>query len=439
MANQNKNFKLSNLSQDKLSLATPYSTTVNTRGNVLYDNYTAFFTSGEFTIYGEKDGKAIYLRQPMKDQYPSIQTLRMNVSEENIPALKSLDDFFRESLGRFEELSGLSDLSYRSFLRPYTRQDGTTVYSCDLNLDVRESKDSGDLSYLTKFFDDTNQPVKVESFDALTQLVGSRCTVNVKFVIDYQVRGKNNEVNAVLKAKFVQFRKDRRQEIDPELKAVRLHDIDINDLKADIKLIKGEDGMMTKQKMARVQYKEAVGKRFRLEDFVLTKGEGSYVGLPPESFDGDDIRPKISIIATDGNQEVLEKLDQVFSERNQELREMWDITKKSKLDYVSCMKPDSTDALIFKLELFDREDNKTKFIIDGKELEWSSKADLREYVKLGTQFKNVNVVISKVWHSKTDKQYSIKLKLKSCVLVPDQRTKQSRDYLEFGKFTDELV
>jgi hypothetical protein len=174
---------------------------------------------------------------------------------------------------------------------------------------------------------------------------------------------------------------------------------------------------------------------------VLNKVEGSYVGLPPDNFDGDAIRPKITFILDEANLENFQKFDGVFGERNAELREMWEITKKSKLDYQSCIKEDNGGSNVAKLELFDAPDNKTKFIVNGKELEWSTTTDLRPHIRLGTQIKNPNIVISKIWHNKQDKNYALKLKLKSCVLVQDERSKQRESYIEFGKFSndEELV
>jgi len=436
MANKNINLKLNSLAVECLSVAAPYSTKVNTRGTILYNNQTPYFETGDFMVYGEKDGKSTYLRQV--ESYPTIQTVRMNVSAQNVSALQSLDEFIVSNKEHFEQLSGIKDLNYRSFLRLYTKPDGTKLYSCDLSLNVKDIKNDGtELVYLTKFYDDTNQVTKIKDFDHLKSSIGDRSLLNVKFLVDYQVKPKTKEFSVSLKAQFVQIKKPATTgtEIDPELRALKLSETPVDELKAKITLesLEPQGGQKPKQNTARILYNAKPGRRFRLDDFVLKKSEGVAVGLPPDAYDGVAIRPKLTFMLEDGNLENVEKLDAVFSQRADELREMWGITKKSKLDYSSCAR-ESNDVKTLKLELFDQPDNKTKFILNNSELEWNTSSDLRDYIKLGTQFKNVNIVLSKVWHNKQDKQYSLKLKLKSCVLVLDEKSKQRKEYIEFGKF-----
>jgi hypothetical protein len=127
-------------------------------------------------------------------------------------------------------------------------------------------------------------------------------------------------------------------------------------------------------------------------------------------------------------------MDKVFQEKLPELREILELKKKDKMEYVPILGQKEESVLsTFKLTIEPEGDKKTKFYIDGKEVEYNSIDDLRKYISLGSELKNPNIIVSKLCYMRAKSCLSVKLKLKSCTLIPSTTSSKKND----SKFNDE--
>jgi hypothetical protein len=359
----------------------------------------------------------------------NIQSLKLNRGD-ILDAFKNIDQWMLDNKEQIEEKTQLSNLSYRPLVREWVSKAGNHGCSSEIRFLVKKEG----AGYHTIFFDEDNNEIKFKNFEDLEKQVGYKTSAKVRLILDYQVIPRKNEYSVLPKIKFIQLQKDTNSgpTVDPELLALKVNEIDLNTVKPNISLVKGEEEMTKGQKFMRIFWGEKPGKRFRFENFTIDKHdkEDIYVGLAGKEYENN----KITVIMDGANLEFLNKIDEVIREKLPELRDGFELTKKTqKLEYVDIVNK-SKELPLVKFTIDMNPEKRTKFYVDKTLVEWESIDDLRKHITLGTEFKNPNIILSKISYIAGKKEAYVQLKLKSCTLIPSKSSRT--EYVNSGKFDD---
>lgn len=154
---------------------------------------------------------------------------------------------------------------------------------------------------------------------------------------------------------------------------------------------------------------------FQLDDIVLERSDLQRVGLPSPEYEGS----KLTVIVDGSNLSFFRSMDEVLNSKLEEMKDAMSIPQKER-----------TRAVYRPIVSTDNEVPVVKFTLDvpkgttifsattGKPLECNTLDDLRPHIRLGTVFSKPVVNVSKIWYDKKERECSVKLKLKSCILRP---------------------
>ena len=427
MSNTTKEVILTNMNSNSLQIRRWHNQSNNNYYGIIDQNGVDLFRSVEIEVYGNNVKQV--------DNYPTIQVLRINDNSFN-KALEVIDEFMKANKQQIMDETSVSDPLYRPIVRHYTTKNG--IEGCSSELLFRVNKD---LSYSTVFYDDKNDQLKVKNFEELQKALGYRSKIKVKLNFEYQVKLTKNqtyEYSILPKIKFIMIipESNDRADVDPEMLALKVSEITESDIRENTTFAPAPKEMTKLQNFVRTEWKIKPGRRIRLENIPIEKeDENVYVGLAPPPFDSN----KITLVAKDSNLEFFKNLDKVFMEKTTELREILELKKKDKMEYIPILSTkDESNLSTFKLTIDLQSDKKTKFYVDGKEIEYEDINGLRKYLGLGSVMKNPNIIISKLFYHKIKSCLAVKLKLKSCTVIPGNTSSKS-DYVANGKFYEEDI
>jgi hypothetical protein len=420
------------LSNKELMLCEPNKYNDNFYGSLALNNQ--LFRNDELEFY-KNDLKNVVIKINKNEEEQNsptynIQTLKLNRGN-ILDAFKKIDNWMLEHKKEIEEKTKIDNLDYRPLVREWIGKTGNEGRSSELRFQMK--KDGS--GYNTIFFDNEDNEIKLKTFDELEAQVGYKTNAKVRLVLDYQVISKKNEYCVLPKIKFLQIKKDENTGpvIDPETAAIKVNEIDFTKVSPNLSFLKGNEEMSKTHKFLRVLWGEKPGKRFRFDNFIINKkpDEKLYVGVPGKEYESN----KIFVVLEGSNLLFLDAIDNAISERVQELREGFELTKKTqKLEYIKVVNT-TQDRPVVKLTFDMNPEKKTKFYIGGELLEWETIDDVRNKIPLGTEIKNPNIIISKISYIPGKKEAYLKLKLKSCTLILPKNNRA--EYVASGKFNNE--
>lgn len=306
-------------------------------------------------------------------------------------AFTQCDEVIRKEVGRIAETTGCGEAAYF----PIIRQQG----QLEVRIDPRRT-------HYTK--------QTLEEYE----------TNNAKMVvsIDYSVQPSKNRIQPILKAKYIEVlpRDDSLKIPKTTSGSGGSGSVSVANFtgfsEGEVTFERPSEEQTGRQKYVLLRYKERP-QTFQLEDIVLEKEGNQSVGLPPPEFDSN----KVTVLLKGKNLEFFQALDEEISSRIKEFREFYDVTGKSKLAYTPIVNEDNdVPSCKFTFELPDAESNKTPtaFTMGGTPLPINNIEDLRPNIRLGTTLEKPVISISKVWHDKMKKEYSVKIKLNSVGIIP---------------------